>query len=74
LKLNHYFQSAIVKTLGFTRDPKLDDYILVMQYAPEGNLHKYLQKEFTEINWQRKLSILRDILSGYLYFKYIDSN
>jgi hypothetical protein len=45
-----------------------------MQYAPEGDLHKYLQKKFTEIDWRRKIGILKDISIGYLYFKYIDSD
>jgi hypothetical protein len=77
LKSNHYCNVAddkIVKTLGFTKDPKLGDYILVMQYAPEGDLHKYLQKKITEIDWRRKILILKDITLGYLYFKYIDSD
>jgi hypothetical protein len=42
-----------------------------MEYASKGDLHKYLQKEFTETNWRQKVSILKDILFGYLYFKYI---
>jgi hypothetical protein len=64
----------IVETLGFTKDPKLDDYILVMEYVPEGDLHKYLQKTFIEIDWKQKIMILDQISSGYLYFKYIDSD
>jgi hypothetical protein len=71
LKSSHYCRNTcnIVKTLGFTKGPELDDYILVMQYAPEGDLHKYLQKKFTEIYWGRKLKILIWISVGYLYFK-----
>ncbi|RGB24333.1 kinase-like domain-containing protein [Rhizophagus diaphanus] len=38
--------------------------MLVMQYASEGDLHKYLQKKFTEINWEQKISILYDISLG----------
>jgi hypothetical protein len=74
LKSSYYCNDEfdmIVKILGFTKDPKLDGYILVMQYAPEGDLHKYLQKKFTEIDWGRKLRILYRISMGYLYFKYI---
>jgi hypothetical protein len=70
LKLNHYFNDVnnrIVKILGFTKDPKLDDYILVMQYASGGDLYKYLQKKFTVIDWQRKIIILNYISIGYLY-------
>ncbi|CAB5211673.1 unnamed protein product [Rhizophagus irregularis] len=68
LESNHRcykLDSNINETFGFTKDPKLDDYILVMQYASEGVLHKYLQKKFTKIGWERKISILYDISSGY---------
>ncbi|UZO19313.1 uncharacterized protein OCT59_010610 [Rhizophagus irregularis] len=42
LKSNYhcYNYAALIKTYGFTKDPQLDIYILVMQYAPEGDLHK----------------------------------
>ncbi|CAB5369389.1 unnamed protein product [Rhizophagus irregularis] len=43
-----------------------------MQYASEGNLHKYLQKEFTAIDWKQKTRILKDISSGL--FTIHDSN
>ena len=42
--------------------------MLVMEYASGGDLHKYLQKNFTEITWNEKLWILRHISEGYLYF------
>ncbi|CAB5375094.1 unnamed protein product [Rhizophagus irregularis] len=35
-----------------------------MQYASEGDLHKYLQKEFTEIDWKTKIIILEYISRG----------
>ncbi|CAB5375353.1 unnamed protein product [Rhizophagus irregularis] len=35
-----------------------------MQYASEGDLHKYLQKEFTKINWGKKITILVYISRG----------
>jgi hypothetical protein len=57
----------LIRTYGFTKDPKLDDYILVIQYASKGDLHKYLQKNFTTINWRQKINILREISYGYLY-------
>ena len=46
--------------------------MLVMQYASEGDLHKYLQKKFTEITWNKdKLRILYQISEGYFFiFKY----
>jgi len=46
-----------------------------MQYASEGDLHKYLQKNFTEITWNKqKLYILWQISEGYfilMYFIYL---
>ncbi|RGB36074.1 kinase-like domain-containing protein [Rhizophagus diaphanus] len=68
LKANyHCYKShvySLIETYGFTKDPKLNDYILVMQYASEGDLHKYLQKEFTEIDWKKKIAILQYISRG----------
>jgi hypothetical protein len=60
IKRNH-----IIRIYGFTKDPELDDYILVMEYALE-DLNKYLQKKFTEITWNQKIVILRQISKGYL--------
>jgi len=38
-----------------------------MKYASEGDLHKYLQKEFTIIDWKQKINILQEISRGYLF-------
>ena len=48
--------------------------MLVMQYASGGNLHNYLQENFTKITWnwnQKKLEILWQISEGYLYLQHI---
>ena len=44
--------------------------MLVMQYASGGNLHNYLQENFTKsITWNKeKLEILWQISEGYLYY------
>ncbi|PKY28192.1 kinase-like protein [Rhizophagus irregularis] len=58
----------IIRTYGFTKDPKSDDYILVMQYASGGDLHNFLRKQFTEITWnhwnEHKISTLWQIARG----------
>ncbi|PKB95334.1 kinase-like protein, partial [Rhizophagus irregularis] len=75
LESNHYSYTdygdydypMVIKTCGFTKDPRLnglDSYILVMEYASGGDLHKYLQKNFTKIKWKKKLSILSRIING----------
>jgi hypothetical protein len=46
-----------------------------MKYAKEGDLHKYLQKNFADVTWNnQKPSILWQISKGYLYFKLIHHN
>ncbi|GES99328.1 kinase-like domain-containing protein [Rhizophagus clarus] len=60
--------NKIINTLGFTKDPKLNDYIIVMQYASGGDLHNYLQKEFTEIKWNKKTRIVDAISFGLEVF------
>ncbi|GET50792.1 uncharacterized protein OCT59_028885 [Rhizophagus irregularis] len=42
----------IIETYGFTKDPELEDYIIVMEYASGGDLHKHLQKGFVRITWE----------------------
>ncbi|CAB5206543.1 uncharacterized protein OCT59_005927 [Rhizophagus irregularis] len=60
--------SHIIKIYGFTRDPESEDYILVIKYASEGDLHKYLQKSFKNITWNnQKLRILWQISEGLVY-------
>ncbi|EXX54137.1 Cdc15p [Rhizophagus irregularis DAOM 197198w] len=55
----------IIETYGFTKDPKLEDYIIVMKYASDGDLHKHLQKNFTNITWNsQKQLILWQISEG----------
>ncbi|PKC16455.1 kinase-like protein [Rhizophagus irregularis] len=55
----------IIETYGFTKDPELEDYIIVMEYASGGDLHKHLQKDFAGITWNReKLRILHQISVG----------
>jgi len=62
-KINQY----IFRIYGFTKDPELDDYMLVMEYASGGDLNKFLQDKFTEIAWNKqKIYILWQISEGYL--------
>ncbi|RIA87816.1 kinase-like domain-containing protein [Glomus cerebriforme] len=55
----------IIRIYGFTGDPKLDEIMLVMEYASGGDLHNYLQKNFTKITWNKnKLYTLWEISRG----------
>ncbi|GBC04169.1 hypothetical protein RclHR1_05550006 [Rhizophagus clarus] len=52
------YDSHIIGTYGLTKDPKLEDYVIVMKYASEGDLHKYLQKNFTKITWNKQKPLI----------------
>ena len=55
----------IIKYYGITQDPKTKDFMLIMEYAGGGDLHKYLQECFRDIDWNTKLAILCQISDGY---------
>lgn len=40
----------------------------IMEYAAVGNLHDYLQKNFSDITWEDKINFLYQISDGYLFF------
>ncbi|UZO12157.1 uncharacterized protein OCT59_003705 [Rhizophagus irregularis] len=69
-------EPLLIEVYGFAKDPESDDYILVMEYASGGDLHKKLQRKFTDFKWfnslnnwynylkNNKLEILQDISKG----------
>ncbi|RIA92274.1 kinase-like domain-containing protein [Glomus cerebriforme] len=59
-----YKFSRVLRCYGITKDPNTDEYMLIMQYATEGNLHDYLQNNFVDIKWKRKIEILWQISNG----------
>ena len=50
-----------------------DNYIIVLQYANQGNLRNYLKKNFPSLQWEDKVRMALDITCGlkYLHFKQI---
>ncbi|CAB4446060.1 unnamed protein product [Rhizophagus irregularis] len=46
---------SLIRIYGITRDPKFDDHILVMQYASGGDLHNWIQENFTKTTWNNKI-------------------
>ena len=39
-----------------------------MEYADGGDLHNYLRKNFTNITWENKLTIILEISKGICIF------
>ncbi|CAB4401853.1 unnamed protein product [Rhizophagus irregularis] len=46
---------------GITKD-HLNNYISIIKYAEEGDLHDYLDSNFSSLNWNKKLLILSSFL------------
>ncbi|PKY37662.1 kinase-like protein [Rhizophagus irregularis] len=50
------------RILGITKVSR--SYTLVLEYANEGNLRDYLEKNFTSLNWKNKIQMALDITCG----------
>ncbi|RHZ49424.1 hypothetical protein Glove_521g21 [Diversispora epigaea] len=44
-----------IQFYGITQDPETFKYMMVLQYAEDGNLREYLKNNFNNINWKQKL-------------------
>ncbi|EXX71949.1 Tpk1p [Rhizophagus irregularis DAOM 197198w] len=58
--------SNIIKLYGITQDPKTEHYLMILEYAENGNLRNYLIKN-NKLNWENKISFLNDIAIGLEY-------
>ncbi|RIB25854.1 kinase-like domain-containing protein [Gigaspora rosea] len=78
-KLN-YTKLAIY---GITQNPETEEYLMVFQYVNNGNLYKYLRKNFCTLTWKAKLEILKNIsyelylihkFAGYIHADFHSGN
>ncbi|CAG8765034.1 45361_t:CDS:2, partial [Gigaspora margarita] len=46
---------------GVTKDPSTSQYMFVMRYAPQGDLRRFLQKNFDKLTLENKLTIAQSI-------------
>ncbi|RIA92144.1 kinase-like domain-containing protein, partial [Glomus cerebriforme] len=53
----------IIKFFGIAKDPKTNDFMMVMEYATFGDLKDTL-KSYNSLSWYAKIQILRDIAYG----------
>jgi len=54
------------KIYGVTQDPETKEYMIVMQYANNGNLLSYLDQNIDKLTWKMKLQYLKNI-GNYLW-------
>lgn len=46
---------------GITEDPQTGEFLMVLQYAKNGSLRKYLENNSFNLKWKEKLDILYGI-------------
>ncbi|RIA93757.1 kinase-like domain-containing protein, partial [Glomus cerebriforme] len=54
----------IIAIYGITKDPKTSNFMMVMEYATNGNLRQNLNRNFNLLTWRDKLTILNFIAHG----------
>ncbi|CAG8567571.1 6882_t:CDS:2 [Paraglomus brasilianum] len=59
-----FVSDFVLRCYGISQHPATGDYIMVMEYADNGDLYRYMRNHFDDISWYDKLAILRDIAMG----------
>ncbi|RHZ75531.1 hypothetical protein Glove_213g47 [Diversispora epigaea] len=53
-----------IQCYGVTQIPKSKNYVFILEYATKGDLHHFLNKNFTEITWREKIGFLINMVEG----------
>src|ERR1051325_4174814 len=62
--VNSVNTDSIIRCYGITKDPKTNNFVMVMEYAQYGSLRQHLDKNFNSLNWNEKLCNLLYIVGG----------
>ncbi|KAF0501385.1 kinase-like protein [Gigaspora margarita] len=65
--LQNFNHPNIVKFYGITKDPSSGYYSTILQWADKGDLRDYFKKEFSTLDWTRKLCMAKEISQGLCY-------
>src|SRR5579859_6725266 len=57
---------CVIHIFGITKDSSTNNFMMVMEYAKEGNLRQKLNRDFNTMTWYNKIRILRDIAWGIM--------
>src|SRR4051812_571596 len=61
LKAHKTSDWSSIEFYGITQDPETHSYMMVLEYAKDGNLREYLKINFNNIDWRQKLNNLRSL-------------
>src|SRR5581483_5132650 len=67
IELHHMIMTGvntIVRCYGITKDPKTNNFMMIMEYASNGSLRQLLNNNFNSLNWTDKLNNLWFIAHG----------
>ncbi|GBB99980.1 hypothetical protein RclHR1_00370021 [Rhizophagus clarus] len=59
-----YANSYITQFYGITKDPETGEFLMVLEYATDGNLREYLEINFPTLKWYKRLEILHNIIDN----------
>jgi len=62
--VNYEFKNYVNQCYGITKNPDENDYMLIFDYAKNGDLYNNLFKNFEEITWKDKIKSLYWISIG----------
>ena len=54
----------VIKCYGITKDSKTNNFMMVMDYADNGNLRQKLNNDFNSLSWSNKFWMLYSIAKG----------
>ncbi|GES87707.1 kinase-like domain-containing protein [Rhizophagus clarus] len=54
----------IIRFYGITQDPETENYMMVLEYADDGSLRRYLDTDYNTLSWESKIICLYDIITG----------
>ncbi|RHZ45510.1 hypothetical protein Glove_673g43 [Diversispora epigaea] len=63
-KLEYHYN--ILRFYGITRFSSHDTFKLVVEYADGGSLRQYLETHFSELNWNNKLQLAKEVTSAVM--------
>ncbi|RHZ60920.1 hypothetical protein Glove_350g168 [Diversispora epigaea] len=67
---NKYYAS--IRFYGITQDPETCSFMMVLEYAADGNLREYFKNNFNNINWEQKLDNLSNLSSKLMEIHELD--
>ncbi|GBB95858.1 hypothetical protein RclHR1_02630003 [Rhizophagus clarus] len=57
-------EANLTKFYGLTKDPEKNEFLMILEYAHNGNLRDYLKNNFINLKWKDKLNILQSIANN----------